>query len=400
MHAVFTTGILVATVTFALAARPSAAGQIDTDEIRTSPVEHRFIHGILGDAEFQLRLPTNWNGRLVVTSRGATGDEFAADGALMPTLLRKGYAYAASDEGWFRPTIASQPEDKFFESRARLVQLTGHAQSEVQHHYGQRAVRIFVVGTSNGGHHVRWLLEDFPGLYDGGISFAGFNSWFEWIRGQAVFIRNFDIIRPRMNDILAMVQSQPAWDHTTMPLFPPLTPDQISALTNIYNMPASLANGFEYDQGRLRGSESNWASTAVSGLTALRDILPEVDREYDPNGDGVLSDDELKAWDPASRPMNVEVGARKLDLTGQIRRPVIVVHGIADAFVGPKESLAYKNLVSYAIGQEAEKFVRVYLVPNLGHGTSVPFLGPGMDALEQWVDTAVGPGVINDLPPR
>lgn len=399
MGAVFKSLFSAMTLAVALLALPSMGAQIDVDETRTSPVEHRFIHGILGDAEFQLRLPTNWNGGLVVTSRGATGDEFAADGALMPTLLTKGYAYAASDEGWFRPTIGSQPEDKFFESRARLVQLTQNAKSVIQDHYGKRTIRAFLVGTSNGGHHVRWLLEDFPGLYDGGISFAGFNSWLEWIRGQAVFIRNFEIIRPRMNDILAMVQSNPSWDHTTTPLSPPLAADQIRALTNIYNMQASLANGFNYDQGRLRGSEGNWTSTAASGLSALRDIMPEVDREYDPNGDGVLSNDELMAWDPATRPMNVEIGARKLDLTGKIRRPVLVVHGIADAFVGPKESPAYRALVDQMTGT-ADDFVRVYLVPKLGHGTSVPFLGPGMDALEQWVDTGVGPGAIIGLPPQ
>ena len=399
MRALSTTEILILTVTFALVARPSAAAQIDTDEIRTSPVEHRFLHGRLGDAEFQLRLPIEWNGRLVVTSRGATGDEFAADGALMPTLLRKGYAYAASDEGWFRPRIASQPEDKFFESRARLVQLTGHAKGEIQHHYGRPAVRVFLVGTSNGGHHVRWLLEDFPGLYDGGISFAALNSWFEWIRGQAVFIRSFELVRPRMTDILAVVRSNPGWNHATEPLSPPLTADQISALTSIYNMPARLADSFYYDQGRLRGSEGNWTSTAASGLGALRDIIPDVDREYDPDGDGVLTDDELIAWDPTLRPRKVEVRARKLDLTGKIRRPVLVVHGTADAFVGPKESLAYKDLVNFVTGQ-AEEFVRVYLVPGLGHGTSVAFLGPGMDALEQWVETAVPPGMINGLAPQ
>lgn len=399
MGALFKARASAMSLTAALVAMPSMAAVIDTDETRSSPVEHRFVHGRLGDAKFQLRLPANWNGRLVVSSRGAGGDEFVMDGTLMPTLLRKGYAYAASDEGWSRPTIASQPEDKFRESRARLVQLTGHAGDEIQQHYGERAVRVFLVGTSNGGHHVRWLLEDFPGLYDGGISFAGFNSWIEWISGQAAFLRNFEVIQPRMNDVLAMVQSNPSWDHTTMPLSPPLTADQITALTNIYIMPASLANGFNYDQGRLRGSEGQWANAATSALNALRDIVPEVDRTYDPNGDGVVSNEEMKEWDPTNRPRKVETQARKLDLTGRIRRPVILVHGIADATVGAKESLAYKELVAEATG-EVEDFVRVYLVPRLGHGTSVPFLGPGMDALEQWVDTGVGPAVVNGLPPQ
>lgn len=390
---------LYAATIVALLARPGLAAQVDIDEFRSSPVEHRFIHGILGDAEFQLRLPTHWNGRLVVTSRGAVGDEFAADGALMPTLLTKGYAYAASDEGWSRPTIASRREDRFFESRARLVQLTGFAGGEVQKNYGTRATRIFLVGTSNGGHHVRWLLEDFPGLYDGGISFAALNSWFEWIRGQATFLRNFEVLRPRMSDIRAMAESNPSWDHATMPLSPPLTSEQISALTNIYSMPASLANGFTYDQGRLRSSERFWSAAATGALGALRDTVPELDGEYDPNGDGVLSSEELMAWDPSNRPGHVEIVTRKLDLTGSLRRPVLVVHGIADAVVGPNESLAYKALVARATGT-ADDFVRVYLVPRLGHGTSIPFLGPGMDALEHWVENGVGPGVINGLVPQ
>jgi pimeloyl-ACP methyl ester carboxylesterase len=378
---------------------PVRAAQIDADETRSSPVQHRFIHGRLGDAEFQMRLPVGWNGNLFVSSRGAGGDEFVMDQTLMPTILGKGFAYAASDEGWFRPTLAARPQDRLFESRARLVQLTGVARGIIEDHYGQPASRVYLVGTSMGGHHVRWLLEDFPELYDGAISFAGLNSLWEFLRGQAALVRNYQLIQSRLNEIIAAATANPGWDPQVTPLSPPLTPEQIAALRALYSMPASLACGFEYDQGRLRGSESRWPAGYSTAIGALQEMVPDVDPTYDPNGDGVRSLDELKMWDLAARPVHVENQARKLDLTGKVRRPLILVHGAADPTVSPQESLAYKELVARNTGL-ADDVVRVYLVPNFGHGTYVPFLGPATDALEAWVETGAAPGVIGGLLPR
>jgi hypothetical protein len=70
---------------------------IDTDEVRTTPVQHRYIHGvILDDANFQILLPVLWNGKVVIHTRGFSGTEFST-GAFLPTALAKGYAFAASD---------------------------------------------------------------------------------------------------------------------------------------------------------------------------------------------------------------------------------------------------------------------------------------------------------------
>lgn len=43
--------------------------------------------------------------------------------------LQKGYAYALSDKGWFRFTIINGTEDKYFESRRRILQLTNYTQA-------------------------------------------------------------------------------------------------------------------------------------------------------------------------------------------------------------------------------------------------------------------------------
>src|ERR671918_1865315 len=92
-------------VAIALAASTGAwAQKIDADERRTDPVPHRFIHGVLGDAKFQLALPDNWNGKILIGARGYSGDEFAA-GAFKTVGLQKGYVYALSDQGWFRFNI-------------------------------------------------------------------------------------------------------------------------------------------------------------------------------------------------------------------------------------------------------------------------------------------------------
>ena len=151
---------------------------VDADELRTVPVAHRYIHGTIGDAAFQVALPVDWNGKLLTSSRGFSGTEFSNDNIYKSIALRYGYAYAASNEGWFRLTIANEPEDSYYESRRRIAELTQHATGVVKAHYGRAPARNLLAGPSNGGHHTKWI-ESFPALYDGGISMYGYNSGLE-----------------------------------------------------------------------------------------------------------------------------------------------------------------------------------------------------------------------------
>ena len=136
-------GVTVATAFIAVA--PSASAQpanIDVYEHRTSPVPHLYIHGRLGDANFQLALPDpeSWNGNLLIGARGFSGNELSS-GAFKTVGLQKGYAYALSDQGWFRFDIVDNPEDKYSESRRRILQLTSYTKSTVRHYYGEPAER-------------------------------------------------------------------------------------------------------------------------------------------------------------------------------------------------------------------------------------------------------------------
>ena len=70
--------ISVAITLAAFATSAWAQANIDLDEHRTTPVPHRYIHGTLGDAEFQVALPDSWNGKLLIGARGFSGDELSA----------------------------------------------------------------------------------------------------------------------------------------------------------------------------------------------------------------------------------------------------------------------------------------------------------------------------------
>jgi hypothetical protein len=361
---------------------------IDTDEVRASPVPHRYIHGtILDDAKFQLLLPVAWNGKVVIHTRGFSGTEFST-GAFLPAALAKGYAFAASDEGWNRVLIRNEPKDSYYESRQRILELTLYTNDRVKAHYGRGSTRTLVMGGSNGGHHTKWMLEDFPTLFDGGIAGYGFNSQVSQWGSVATVIRNYDVIAPRIDDIIAKRVANPRWDPLTQPLSPPLTTAQLRSMGNIYDIPARLVDGFRYNVGRWAGSEATWKQQYAALVSYLHDSMPRFDPTFNPNG-GELLDSELGQWRPERSPPWVLRELRKLDLSGYLERPVIIMHGTYDTTVSPGETAGYKELVEKRLGQRgAESVLAVYYIPGMGHG-GVEYnalIGEQIDALEKWVD--------------
>lgn len=384
------------------------ANNIDTDEHRTDPVPHRFIHGILGDAKFQIALPDNWNGGLLIGARGYSGTEFSS-GSFKTVGLEKGYAYALSDQGWYRFEIIDHPEDKYFESRRRILQLTNYVKATVQRHYGEPARRTFMVGGSNGGHNTKMMVEDYPSEYDGGIAGYGITSHIEWLGSDARFLRNYDVFADRIDDIIDARMADPNWDPATTPLNPPLTPAQVQALLNIYTMPARITSqpqkpgaGFSFNIGRRPGSEYRWPGRYGNLFGYVATSLAKFDPFYDPNGDGVLSDDELKAWDPNQSPPQVQNDFRRFDNTGNLQRPLFIGHGTHDTIVSPGETEVYKRMVEARFGVAgARDVLAVYYIPGMGHGGAEfnALIGPFLDALEAWVDYRESNGSFGALPP-
>ena len=155
-----------------------------------------------GQARFLLRLPDDWNGRLVVAGASGTRSEFNGDYAWSDYVIQKGYAYASQNKGVLNLRLtavqvappnalacrlaASGPTSvvwvNFYDNDpgqpfARWAMFMGEAaklaKRGVEARYGQKPRFTYAVGTSNGGYQTRRAVELFPDLFDGGVDWEG-----------------------------------------------------------------------------------------------------------------------------------------------------------------------------------------------------------------------------------
>jgi hypothetical protein len=153
-----------------------------------------------GQARFLLRLPNNWNGRLVVAGASGTRSEFNGDFAWSDYVLQKGYAYASQNKGvlnLFIVTLApppptdplacrlnpsstifvhffdNDPGQQFTRWAQFMVKAAELARDGVKAAYGRWPAFTYAVGTSNGGYQVRRAVEIAPKLFDGGVDWEG-----------------------------------------------------------------------------------------------------------------------------------------------------------------------------------------------------------------------------------
>src|SRR5258708_13281926 len=125
----------------------------DTDEFRTMPVPHRYIHGLIrSHVKFQVLLPVSWNGEIAIFTRGFSGTELST-GAFETAAVTRGYAFASCDEGWYRPTIRDKPQDDYYESRQSLVKLTVYTKALAQMQYGKASSRTLPMERPTRRHH-------------------------------------------------------------------------------------------------------------------------------------------------------------------------------------------------------------------------------------------------------
>jgi hypothetical protein len=212
-------GTHVADLRFGHAPLPAAAPGYDpaadakalilpgTPSPATSPIPGTQLTGSYATNErFVIRVPDAWNGRLVVVGTPSFRSEFANDAIWGDFLLANGYAYACSNKGVpynavVETIAASQspttaypiPFDLFGLEAARdtirfgaltpakisiaewnedFFRLTTSAQTYLAAQF-RAPQRTYAVGLSNGGAQVRALLEEHPGLVDGGVDWSG-----------------------------------------------------------------------------------------------------------------------------------------------------------------------------------------------------------------------------------
>ncbi len=148
-----------------------------------------------GQARFLLRLPEDWNGRLVVAGASGTRSEFNGDFSWSDYVVQKGYAYASQNKGVYNLRLSTAADPlacrlnpdlpvyvHFYDNDAGqpftrwahfMVEAAKLARDGVRAGYGRPPRHTYAVGTSNGGYQVRRAIESAPQLFDGGVDWEG-----------------------------------------------------------------------------------------------------------------------------------------------------------------------------------------------------------------------------------
>ena len=276
-------------------------------------------HGWNHDAQFVLRLPDRWNGKLIVTGAPGVRRQYALDATISDWVLARGYAFAATDKGntgvqFYRD--GTRPGDAVAEWNHRVTELTVAAKEAVRQRYGRGPERTYLTGISNGGYLVRWQLENRAFLYDGGVDLEG---------------TLFRADGPNLFTYLpAALRSYPA-----------------------YKAGSEAAHDAMLAAGFAPGSEFLWDFHYQVYWDLTQRIYRE---EFDPSYDGATeagtpfcvsgTPDCDADYDYFARPATVRQAVKKVELTGKIGRPMLTLHGTLDTLLPPAtDSDVYAELV-------------------------------------------------------
>src|SRR3954463_12346008 len=332
-------------------------------------------NGWFHDAQFVMRFPDKWNGKLVITGAPGIRKQYSVDPVISDFVLARGYAYASTDKGnsgveFFRD--GATPGDAIAEWNMRVTQLTIAAKEAVRRRYGSAPSRTYVTGISNGGYLTRWQLENHPELYDGGVDWEG---------------TLFTDDGPNLFTSLPVaLQNYPKWRATG---------DQAAH-------DAMIRAGFA------PGSEILWDDHYGEYWDLPQRTYRE---EFDPDYDGANeagvpfcqpgAPDCDADYDWSKRPPGAHAAMRKVSLTGHIGKPIITLHGTLDALLPiATDSDVYTRFVH---DRGRDDLHRYYVIEDANHVDGRydahkgqlrplwPCWAQAFQAVERWVEQGVAP---------
>ncbi|MDI3284180.1 alpha/beta hydrolase domain-containing protein [Polyangium sp. 15x6] len=120
--------------------------------------------GVTRTQEIVLKMPNDWNGKLVVAGTPGTRNEFSNDGTIVPWVLKRGYAYVAGNKGMTNggvdgnATLLSKTHPTQHWG-AMMLDLAAWASTSLEIVTCRAPTHVYAVGLSNGGYQVRRALE-------------------------------------------------------------------------------------------------------------------------------------------------------------------------------------------------------------------------------------------------
>ncbi|MDD5301722.1 MAG: hypothetical protein PHS14_01325 [Elusimicrobia bacterium] len=271
------------------------------------PVPGMLVTGTLAPenrARFLLRVPRDWNGRLVVAAASGITDESTYDLYFSDFLLSKGYAFAATDKGVRRALLDGDtvvmpmtPESSVRRWPGRLETLAATARALLLRRRGAEPSRVYAVGLSNGGFLARRAAE--MGFVDGAVDVSGVM----WRADKGNLLRELPAL-------LRAVSKEP-WDQDAL-----------------------ARAGFPR-------VDAKWKPLAdLYKLVYWESSLGVFVSDLDPSYSGALED-----YDLDSRPQ-VLAAIREFENTGDLKAPLISISGRHDYLIAcAGHAEAYRDLV-------------------------------------------------------
>jgi hypothetical protein len=319
-----------------------------------------------GQARFLIRLPNDWNGRLVVGGAPAQRSEFTNDFAWSDYVVQKGYAFASQNKGVLNfylttsadplgcrlnPSSATyvhfyddDPGKPFTQWTQYMVAAARLARDGVKGAYGKWPKYTYAVGTSNGGYQVRRAIEVAPDLFDGGVDWEG-----TYVDEPAPNI---------LTDLPPAVLNYP--DYFTSGFNPNST-----AAKNII--------GAGYPPDIVIGTDSFWGRYNASYWELT---MCQWQKRLDPTYNTYVSG--LSTYNYVQRLSFSDVGANMAAIatTGLIQRPLITVAGTMDALLPiDHHARAYQRAVQagYQLRHGADPHRPAYRLYEVQNGNHIEF---------------------------
>jgi len=402
---------------------------------------------------FELRLPSDWNGRFLFQGGGGLDGQVnpaignVANSAQAPALAR-GFAVVSTDAGHSGPIVDASfgldQQARVDYAYDAIGKVTPAARALVERYYGRAPAHSYFAGCSNGGRQALTAAERFPLLFDGIVAgdptlrFSRVAIDEVWNLGVLAKIAPKDasgrpiIAKAFSNDDLLVVKTAllkrcdardgladgqiQDWQHCD---FDPamvrcrpgqnrgcLSPGQVAALHDLHRGPrtpsgASVYGPFNYDTGiagpawrgmRLGSAETGAANAADAtlGLGQLRYFqLTPPDPQFDP-------------W----QRLDLEDLLRRVAATGMIgdadspflstfavHSKLIAYNGLADQGLASSELVNWYRQAQAASGPGAAAAMRLYLVPGMTHcgGGEATDRFEMLDAMIDWVEHGKAP---------
>jgi fermentation-respiration switch protein FrsA (DUF1100 family) len=380
-------------------ARPSALGRPGITPLPCAnqvwqPIDPKFdalpgARAFFGSYEgglYRIEIPEHWNGELAlyahgyVPSTGARGSELrVGNSPIREHLVNEGIAWAASSyrcNGYV-------PGQGLVDTMA-LTELFAKVNE------GRRPQRIYLTGTSMGGHVTVLGMHEFPKAFAGGLAmcpagpelfdfFAAVGGAAEVITGRTFTLDTMQDDLAKMSDLLGK---------------PPDYTDRGRQLASVEIQISGGPRPFAAEGlvsrflGNINGAAIAGGATPSNRAVMTTHIKYAIDEGLGLTADALNTRVRRKPLDTAFR-SDKSPYEELVPFDGKLDRPLLTMHGTGDLFVPIFLEQTLKRAV-VASGRRKLLTQRVYRIP--GHcGFSQPEMTAAFDDLEKWVHQGIKP---------